>query len=114
MKKLFLPLMFSTFVISACSQSVPKCSDTETVDLVKEIASREIGGEFGPGHEQLISYDVKAIRTTDKNDKTGALECSAELMISSKQIGFSKSIPIKYLVELTDEGDEFYVTVFGI
>jgi len=99
--------------LAACSPSVPKCSDDQTIDLVKEIADREMGRQLGAEAAKMYSYDVQAIRTTNTNDKTGAHECAAELKIIAKN-GGGNSIPITYTVEKTEDTGQLYVNVFGL
>lgn len=113
MKKaaLALPLIV---LLGGCSPSVPKCGDSETTDLVKEIANDEMINQLGADAAKIFSYSVNAIRTTDENDKTGAFECAAQLDIHASTTGQSNEIPITYTVEMTDDGEQFYVNVYGL
>mgnify|MGYP006113370931 CR=1 FL=1 len=108
---LALPLIA---LLAGCSPSVPKCGDSETTDLVKQIANEEMISQLGAESAKLFSYSVNAIRTTDENDKTGAFECAAQLEIHASNKGNSNEIPITYTVEMTDDGEEFYVNVYGL
>ena len=56
------------FMLPACSPSVPKCSDTETINLVKEIAGREMRKQVGEEAAKAFSYAVEAIRTTNTHE----------------------------------------------
>lgn len=47
MKRFIIPAMFSIVAITGCSNSVPKCSDKETTDLVAQIANREMVNQLG-------------------------------------------------------------------
>lgn len=47
MTKLIIPALLLTLAITGCSQSVPKCSDDETTDLVTQIADQEMGKQRG-------------------------------------------------------------------
>ncbi len=114
MKKLIIPVILSTAAIAGCSQSVPKCSDTEATDLVKQIANREMGNQLGAEAAKMFSYTVSAIRTTSTNEQTGAHECAAQLGITASNTGQTNEIPITYTVEMTDNGEEFYVNVYGL
>ncbi|NGZ15670.1 hypothetical protein HGG78_18345 [Vibrio aestuarianus] len=113
MKKaaLALPLIV---LLGGCSPSAPKCGDSETTDLVKEIANDEMINQLGAEAAKIFSYSVNAIRTTDENDKTGAFECAAQLDIHASTTGQSNEIPITYTVEMTDDGEQFYVNVYGL
>lgn len=101
-------------LLGGCSNSVPKCGDSETTDLVKQIANDEMISQLGAESAELFSYSVNAIRTTDENDKTGAFECAAQLEIHASSTGESNELPITYTVEVTDDGKEFYVDVYGL
>jgi len=114
MKKIVLPLMVISLSVSGCSQTAPKCSDEETTNLVKEIADREMTNQLGVEAAKLFSYTVGAIRTTATNEQTGAHECAAQLGFTASSTGQTEEIPITYTVEVTDDGEEFYVNVFGL
>ncbi len=113
MKKILVSIPLLA-LLGGCSPSVPKCGDEETIDLVKQIANDEMKNQLGGEAAKIFSYTVKAIRTTDEHDKTGAYECAAQLEIHASTTGQSSEIPITYTVEATDKGDEFYVNVFGL
>lgn len=100
--------------IAGCSNTVPACSDAVTVDLVKEIADREMARQFGPDVASLFSYSVEAIRTTWTDEQTGAHECAAQLTMTASNTGQTDEGPITYTVELTDAGDEIFVNVYGL
>lgn len=116
MKTLVIPVILLTVAFAGCSQSVPKCGDSEVVDLVKQIAESELGNhvtdEFVSA--QGVSLNIDAIRTTSTNEQTGAHECAAQLVITVGKTGQTSEIPITYTVEMADNGDEFYVNVFGL
>ncbi len=113
-KALILSCTVMALAITGCSDSVPKCGDAETVDLVKQIADEEMGNQVGKEMAKLFSYSVEGIRTTDTNEKTGAFECAADLSLTASNTGQTNSMPITYTVELTDDGEQFYVNVFGL
>lgn len=108
-----IPVLLSAAFLG-CTQSVPKCSDTETIDLVKQIADREMASQLGAQADKLFFYTVGAIRTTNTNEQTGANDCAAELGVTAKNTGVTNKLPIQYTVEMTDNGKEFYVSVFGL
>lgn len=106
-------IVLAALFVAGCSQSVPKCGDSETVDLVKQIADREMANQLGAEAAKSFYYKVSAIRTQSTNEQTGAHECAAQLGISTITEQ-TNEIPIEYTVERTDKGDEFYVKVFGL
>ena len=110
---IILPAIAATVFLAGCSQSVPKCGDAESVNLVKQIADREMAKQLGADAAEFFSYEVEAIRTTSTNEQTGAHECAADLKVKGKN-GVDSSLPITYTVEKTDDGKQFYVQVFGL
>ncbi|MBD1584170.1 hypothetical protein [Pseudoalteromonas sp. S16_S37] len=70
--------------------------------------------QLGEDSAKLFTYEVLGIRTTNTHDKTGAHECAADLSIIASTTGKNKEIPITYTVELTDNGEEFYVEASGL
>lgn len=101
----------TALMLTGCGSSVPACSDRDTTDLVVEIADRELTKQIGEARAKTVTWQVTSIRTTDENEKTGALSCAADLQFSGP--GGSETAPITYTVEATDDGN-FYVNVFGL
>lgn len=98
--------------LSACSSSAPRCSDEETKELVKQIVVEELQKGLPSDAVAKIEISVDAIRTTDTDEKTGAHSCAAQLNL--KGPGGAQKHDITYTSEKTDDGDEFYVTVYGL
>lgn len=114
MKKMILVIPLLA-LISACSSStIPQCSDPEVIETIKEIATAEMINQLGPEVKDVFNYNILAIRTTDENKDTGAYECAAQLEIYANTNNDSKKIPITYTVEKVDNGEDFYVNVFGL
>jgi len=113
MNKTLLIVLLAALIVG-CSSSVPECSDTEVIDLVKEITNDELIEKMGSEAANKVELTVDSIRTTDINDKTGAFDCAAQLGVSSSMNDYSDEFPITYTVEQTDDGDEFYINVFGL
>lgn len=104
-------LISSVAFLSACSTSTPTCSDTETVDLVKEITMDELRSAWGNAANSL-DVSVEAIRTTDRNETVDSYTCAAQLEMTGP--GGTETADISYTVQSTDKGDEFYVEVYGL
>jgi hypothetical protein len=109
---LIITSVFVGSILVGCSDSVPMCSDTETTNLVSEIANDKLVETYGKEYASKIKLGIEAIRTTDTNEKTGANTCAADMSMSGGN--GQTSFPITYTVEVTDNGDEFYVNVFGL
>lgn len=114
MKLKFATSICAVLVIAGCTKPVPKCNDTESVELVKQIADKEMANQLGLEASKLFSYSLGAIRTQSTDSDTGAHECAAELYIKASNTGDSNTLPITYTVELTDDGKEIYINVFGL
>lgn len=104
--------IFIIWLLFGSGSSVPSCSDSDTKDLVVQISNDELTKQVGSKVANQVRMSVGAIRTTYTDEKTGAYECSAELDISGPN--GKNSIPITYTVEMTDNGEEFYVQVLGL
>lgn len=108
--------------LSGCSNNVPKCGDDEVLDIVKQVSDETMTNQLaalkmfgiGEGIDTSFTYSVEAIRTTNTNSQTGAHECAAQLSMLANGTNNPTTIPITYTIEMTDQGDEFYVTVFGL
>lgn len=103
-------------VFSGCSSSVPSCSDSETTDLVLQIAKQQLEKYLSTVSitSHIPEYTgINTIITTNTDEKTGFHECKAELEKSFNKSEVKQSIPITYKVEQTDAG-ELYITVRGL
>ena len=114
MKHLTVPLAIVSVALTGCIQYAPECGDEETTNLVKQIADREMTNQLGHGSQGLFTYTVNAIRTQSTNKETGAHTCAAQLGITATTNGVTNELPITYTVEVADNGEEFYVNVFGL
>jgi hypothetical protein len=115
----FTALLSCTLLFSGCSgASAPKCSDTDTIELVKNIASKQFGTpEMQKSAGVKTDFSLDAIRTTGQNKETGAYQCAANLhgtiSISELSESNTKDWSITYESALTDDGKQ-YVTVNGL
>ena len=99
-------------LLGACSSTAPKCSDSRTTDTAMEIVQKKFAGQIGEDAVKQLGLKLINIRTTGLDEKLGKYTCAADLEISGPR--GSKSVPIRYTSELTDDGKSFYVTVYGL
>ncbi|GAA4649277.1 hypothetical protein GCM10023116_15510 [Kistimonas scapharcae] len=102
--------IFLLLTLGAFSSGVPECGSSEATDLVVQIAQDKLK-VYGALANNL-DMSVKSIRTTSTNEQTGSYQCAADMEVTG--VNGTRSFPIKYTIELTDNGDEFYVNVFGL
>jgi hypothetical protein len=105
-------LLSSTLYLTGCNSGTPKCSASETKDLVIKIAKDELKKEGGASLIPKLKFDVINIRTTKHNKDVDSYECAADFKMTGPRI--SKTFPITYTVESADDGDKFYVSVYGL
>lgn len=102
-------------VLSACSQSVPECSDKKVTKLVSKIVKDDMRTHLGEKAENELSYDIGLIVTTNTNERTGAHECSMLITTEGKKeinrFQEINHIPVTYTVEIKDDSSEIYVKV---
>lgn len=103
-------LIVSTMLFLLPSFSTPKCNDTETKNLVKQITLEEFSKQ---GIEQL-EITLSNIRTSEYNKEIEKYGCTADLTASDKISGQTYSLPITYTSQATEDNDNFYVEVFGL
>lgn len=111
-KSLVIIVALLSTVMAGCGPKVPTCNDIQTTDLVVNIAKDELIKQIGQEPTNLLNLAVTAIRTTETNSKTGAHQCAGQLEISGP--GGTNAVPITYTVEMTDDGKQFFVNVFGL
>ena len=109
--KIVLFIVTSLLFIS-CSNEAPNCSDSDTKDLVIQIAEGELEKSMSKEKIETLELSVENIRTKNVNEKVGSFECAADFKITGP--GGSSSLPITYTSELANDGDEFYVNVYGL
>ena len=106
-----ISLATCVLALSACSSSVPSCSDKKITDRVIEIAKSEIvkeGGEEGASLVKVLAFKIVDVRTIEKDEKSGAYKCASNLVMTGP-VG-TNTLPTWYTVEATDDGN-FYVSV---
>jgi len=116
MKTLLKSLVVSVFSLSiiACSSNTPKCSDNRTKELVIDVA-KELFLNAGLGEMvDNVDFKIENVRTIEYQKDIDKYTCKADFIIKNKENNQSKSIPITYSVQKTDDGDKFYVEVYGL
>jgi hypothetical protein len=135
---MFLFLIVPVLLLSGCSRSVPKCSDKETIKIVKQLLTDtiyEASPLLNAVKEKLhIDFRLDAIRTKSTDKETGAHECAADYKVGMKLVNVSQesqesqdlkdsfvigvsdaerqgALPgtVDYTVQLTDKGEVYVV-----
>lgn len=143
MKKIIFICLFC-FLVSGCKQKASDCTASETRELVKNIVLEQvIDGithesqmkKLGWAPERIeeakhdvfnafmekgldlsaITINLDAIRTIEEYEN-GSCLCKANVTIKGymPNNGGETSQTIRYTSELTDNGDEFFVTVYDL
>lgn len=108
--KLTFIAFITIFILSGCTGGTPECGDSETKDLVIQIAKDELKKKGMGNIIPKLNFEVDGIRTTKHNKDVDSYQCAAEFkMIGDK----TETLSITYTVESTDDGNEFYVNVYG-
>ncbi|WP_456401432.1 hypothetical protein [Persephonella sp.] len=116
MKILVKSLILSviSFPIIACSSSTPKCSDSETKELVINIAKDQLlRTGFGDVIDKL-EMKVENVRTIEYQKDVDKYMCKTEFILKNKENNQQNILPITYTVQKTDNGKRFYVEVYGL
>jgi len=109
-KNLFLLSIVGIIGFTGCTSSTPKCGDSETKDLVIQIAKDELTKQGMSKIIPKLDFEVANIRTTAHNKDVDSYQCASDFkMIGDK----TKILAITYTVEATDDGESFYVNVYG-
>lgn len=101
-----------------------KCSDKDVVNTVTTLASQEFHKNELRAQQTRFAYFVdhetiklNSIRT--RNGKDGILQCAGDVSFDmiigwDKKITKNVNVPVTYTAEVTDKGDDVYVTVKGL
>lgn len=108
-------------LLSGCSNSPPKCADSEATEVVLQIVNGELESlrkafiSLNSSNRE-ITYEARLenIRTLDKNPGTGSYRCAGTVHIESNSFMLKKSVDITYQTERTEDSKEVYVTVYGL
>ena len=98
-------ILFLASFLNSCSKSAPDCSDTITIEKVKDLVLAETG-------KTDLPLELTVIKTTSFDDKTGRQECASIAKIEGP-LGQTMEIPITYTSELTDKKGEYYIQITG-
>jgi len=116
---IIVAIMLAGLVLNyGCSRSAPACNDTETKETVMKIVKEKTALKYlidenkKKGEKLDLKIRLLNIRTKKFDKETGSYECAADLEMEME--GKSVSSPITYTSELVDDGDNFYVTVYGL
>lgn len=96
----FISVAVLAVLLSACKKEPPKCSDKETLTLVRSIILGQIGGA-GNLNEKEIEETVKLEhpRASAYDDKIGKYSCEATLVFANDW----RLPTLKYESQLDDE-----------
>ena len=112
MKSKFYVVIFAAVIVTmflGCSKQAPKCSDDETVTLVRKIIFDQIGGSEGLSEKEIKdNMKIEYPRASAQDDKIKKYSCEAKLIA-----GDAYQLPITYESQLDDKGQHI-VSVGGI
>lgn len=108
-------------LLSGCSNSPPKCADSDATEVVLQIVNEELESlrkafiNLNSSNRE-ITYEARLenIRTLEKNAGTGSYRCAGTVRIESNSFMLKKSVDITYQTERTEDSKEVYVTVYGL
>lgn len=126
MKTISALSLLTLFILTGCDAGAPKCNSKEARELVVKIAHKNhgqkalynalvrmglpIGTKFND-----VNFSVINIRTTSNNSQLNIYQCAADLELSHSAARETRSIPITYQIQKTDDGDnQFYINVYGL
>lgn len=99
----------SASLLAGCAKEPPKCSDPETLSLVRKIILDQIGGSDGVTEKEIQdNMKIELPRATEYDEKVKKYTCSGKLIA-----GDAYHLPITYESQLDDKGDHI-VFVNGI
>lgn len=105
MKKFFL--LGSIILIAGCGDNTPKCNSTDTIETAVSIIEKHYA------IMNIENVELKNIRTTGKDKNIGMSQCAADADLSFKDNG-NPTIPVTYTTQLTDDGNNIYVNIWGL
>lgn len=107
--KVIISTIFATALIAGCTKTPPKCSDEETLTLVRQIIGNNVGGSTVASEEEMknnIKINLPKATAFDKD--IHKYSCDAKLVIPG-----NLEIPIIYESQFDDNGQHI-VSVGGL
>ena len=102
-------VVISSMFLTTLGGNTPTCNSTEAKALVKQIA-QEKAQEMGIS---IVTARLTNIRTSSYDENVDKYTCEAEMFIQT-DAGISNKAEISYTVQATDDGEHFYVEVYGL
>lgn len=98
-----------TALLGGCSKEPPKCSDDETLSLVRKIVLEQLGGSEGLTEKEIQeNLKIELPRATGFDEKIKKYSCEAKLVS-----GGTYQLPITYESQLDDQ-NQHVVSVGGV
>lgn len=95
--------------LAGCSKTPPKCSDEDTVSLVRKIILDQFGGSEGVTEKEILeNLKIELPRASSYDEKIKKYSCEAKLVAGNKY-----QVPITYESQLDDQ-NQHVVSVSGI
>ncbi|ECC4148249.1 hypothetical protein C0Z23_21975 [Salmonella enterica] len=125
MKKIPTLSFLILLILTGCDTNTPKCSSDDARDLVINIARENYGKKalynalvrlglpLGTKFND-VEFSVINIRTTGRESQLNIYQCAADLELSHSAARETRSIPITYQIQKTDDSDQFYINVYGL
>lgn len=106
-------IVLSGILLSGCKKEPPKCGDKETLSLVRNIVVANYGGKAAADLdekevEKLLQIETPIADKYEENIKK--YSCSADLVVTSEDMGQTWRNSISYIAQL-DDNDELFVSV---
>ncbi|HCB1239872.1 MULTISPECIES: hypothetical protein [Klebsiella] len=114
------------FTLVGCDTSTPKCNSNDAHELIVNIAHENYGRKnlynalvrlglpIGTKFSE-VQFSVINTRTTHHEPQLDIYQCAADLELTHNAARETRSIPITYQIQKTDNGDnQFYINVYGL
>lgn len=101
-------VVISSLFLVTLDGNTPACNSVDAKALVTKII-RKNARELGLGD---VSVSLSNIRTSKYNGGIDKYTCEADIRIDSSVGGNADSVT--YTIQMTDDGEHFYVEVFGL
>lgn len=102
-------VVIGSLLLTTLGGTTPQCNDAEAKALVKQITMKELA-KLGVNDARIT---LSNIRTSQYDDNVDKYTCNANITVDIGD-GDPYSSDIMYTTQATDDGEDFYVEVFGL
>ncbi|NLJ91758.1 MAG: hypothetical protein GX324_01690 [Aeromonadales bacterium] len=114
-KRLLLPVLATSVLLTACSETLPQCNDKQALASIELMAYNNVKANFGKQEANSLEFKINSVETLDYNPERDFAHCRAyvDLKMNGAHQTQSESGAFTYTINKTREDQPYSVNVVG-